>query len=83
MDDGTFIGLNGNRQVFTPDNAKHIFVCGTTGSGKTVVLSNYIKRAVDCNYPLLLVDGKGEHWRGQYARHCAETQSAESQAIRH
>jgi type IV secretory pathway TraG/TraD family ATPase VirD4 len=56
----TFIGLNGNRKVYTPDNAKHIFVCGTTGSGKTVVLSNYIQRAVDRDYPLLLVDGKGD-----------------------
>ena len=56
----TFIGLAGSRRIYTPDNAKHIFVCGTTGSGKTVVLSNYIKRAVDCNYPLLLVDGKGD-----------------------
>jgi excinuclease UvrABC helicase subunit UvrB len=60
MNDGTFIGLNGNRQVFTSDNAKHIFVCGTTGSGKTVALANYIKRAIDCDYPLLLVDGKGD-----------------------
>jgi GTPase SAR1 family protein len=62
--DGTFIGLNGSRKVFTPDNAKHIFVCGTTGSGKTVVLSNYIKRAFDCDYPLLLVDGKGDIGEG-------------------
>jgi type IV secretory pathway TraG/TraD family ATPase VirD4 len=58
--DGTFIGKNGSRNVYTPDNAKHIFICGTTGSGKTVVLANYIKRAVDQNYPLLLVDGKGD-----------------------
>ena len=56
----TFIGLNGSRQIYTPDNAKHIFICGTTGSGKTVVLSNYIKRAMDQDYPLLLVDGKGD-----------------------
>jgi type IV secretory pathway TraG/TraD family ATPase VirD4 len=61
---GTFIGLNGNRQVFTADNAKHIFVCGTTGSGKTVALGNYIKRAIDCDYPLLLVDGKGDVGEG-------------------
>jgi len=56
----TYIGLNGSRKIYTPDNAKHIFTCGTTGSGKTVVLSNYIKRAVDMDYPLLLVDGKGD-----------------------
>ena len=57
---GTFIGLNNSRRVYTPDNAKHIFVCGTTGSGKTVAIGNYIKRAIDCDYPLLLVDGKGD-----------------------
>jgi len=56
----TLIGYNGTRPIYTPDNAKHIFVCGTTGSGKTVALSNYIKRAINYNYPLLLVDGKGD-----------------------
>jgi type IV secretory pathway TraG/TraD family ATPase VirD4 len=59
-DNGTFIGLSGTKRICTPDNAKHIFVCGTTGSGKTVVLSNYIKQALEKNYPLLLVDGKGD-----------------------
>ncbi|MDR2558256.1 MAG: M48 family metalloprotease [Oscillospiraceae bacterium] len=62
--DGTFLGMNGGRRVYTPDNAKHIFVAGTTGSGKTVALGNYIKRALDCNYPLLLVDGKGDVGEG-------------------
>jgi Ni2+-binding GTPase involved in maturation of urease and hydrogenase len=62
--EGTFIGLNGNRKVYTADNAKHIFICGTTGSGKTVALANYIKRANDCNYPLLLADGKGDIGEG-------------------
>jgi type IV secretory pathway TraG/TraD family ATPase VirD4 len=62
--DGTFIGMNGNRRVYTADDAKHIFVCGTTGSGKTVVLSNYIKQAIDRDYPLLLVDGKGDVGNG-------------------
>jgi len=57
----TFIGISPNRRdVFIPNNAKHVFVCGTTGSGKTVALSNFIKSAVDYNYPLLIVDGKGD-----------------------
>ncbi len=57
----TLIGYkSGITPVFTDDQAKHIFCCGTTGSGKTVALSNYIKSAIDKNYPLLLVDGKGD-----------------------
>ncbi len=59
--DVTCIGTTtGKRAVTTEDNAKHIFVCGTTGSGKTVVLSNYIKSGIDKNYPMLIVDGKGD-----------------------
>jgi type IV secretory pathway TraG/TraD family ATPase VirD4 len=57
---GTLIGHNGTRPVLVPDNAKHIFACGTTGSGKTVALSNFVKRAIDADFPLLLVDGKGD-----------------------
>jgi len=61
----TLIGkTSGRRAVYTPDNAKHVFVCGTTGSGKTVALSNYIKSAIEKNYPLLVVDGKGDTGTG-------------------
>jgi GTPase SAR1 family protein len=57
----TLIGYkSGKIPVYTDDKAKHIFICGTTGSGKTVALSNYIKTAVDKDYPLLLIDGKGD-----------------------
>ena len=57
----TLIGYkSGKKPVYTDDNAKHIFICGTTGSGKTVALSNYIKSAVDKDYPLLIIDGKGD-----------------------
>jgi type IV secretory pathway TraG/TraD family ATPase VirD4 len=57
----TLIGFKPSKiPVYTEDNAKHIFICGTTGSGKTVALSNYIKTAVDKGYPLLLIDGKGD-----------------------
>ena len=61
----TFIGMaTGKRAVFTADDAKHIFVCGTTGSGKTVVLSNYIKRAIEMGFPALIIDGKGDTGAG-------------------
>ena len=56
----TFIGLNGRRNVYIPDNAKHVFICGTTGSGKTIAVSNFILHGIQKNYPLLLVDGKGD-----------------------
>jgi len=61
---GTLIGLDGRRGVWVPDNAKHVFVCGTTGSGKTVALSNFIKNAIDNDLPTLIVDGKGDMGAG-------------------
>jgi type IV secretory pathway TraG/TraD family ATPase VirD4 len=56
----TFLGLKGRRKVYTNDEGKNYLVCGTTGSGKTVVLSNYIRTAIEKNYALLIVDGKGD-----------------------
>ncbi len=57
----TYLGLSKNKkEIYMPNDAKHVFVCGTTGSGKTVALSNFIKSGVDNNYPLLIVDGKGD-----------------------
>lgn len=65
LEESTFIGLNNSkRPIYTPDNAKHIFICGTTGSGKTVALSNYIKSGIDKDYPLLIIDGKGDTGQG-------------------
>lgn len=57
---GTFIGSNHKREIYIPDNCKHCFVCGTTGSGKTVALANFVRHCCDKSYPLLLVDGKGD-----------------------
>jgi len=62
--EGTFIGFAGRREVCIPDNAKHVFICGTTGSGKTVALSNFIKNAIDNDLPALIVDGKGDMGEG-------------------
>ncbi|MBR3552517.1 MAG: type IV secretion system DNA-binding domain-containing protein [Clostridia bacterium] len=61
---GTFIGLAHKKPIYIPDNCKHCFVCGTTGSGKTVALSNFIKRGAECNFPMLIVDGKGDMGQG-------------------
>ena len=61
----TLIGKTSSKKsVYTPDNAKHIFICGTTGSGKTVALSNYIKSGIDKDYPMLIIDGKGDTGAG-------------------
>jgi len=62
--DGTLIGHAGRRPIYIPDDAKHVFVCGTTGSGKTVALSNFIKRTIDKDYPALIIDGKGDTGQG-------------------
>ena len=61
---GTLVGYSGRREVYIPDNAKHVFVCGTTGAGKTVALSNFIKNAVDNDIPALIIDGKGDMGAG-------------------
>ncbi len=58
------IGWNHRKPVYIPDNCKHCFICGTTGSGKTVALSNFIKHGADINLPMLIVDGKGDIGNG-------------------
>ncbi len=52
------------KAVYCPDNAKHVFVSGTTGSGKTVLLSNFILHCIEKGIGLLLVDGKGDVGKG-------------------
>ena len=47
------IGRTTNKNVFIENDAKHVFVCGTTGSGKTIALSNFLKSGMDYNYPML------------------------------
>jgi len=64
IQDGTLIGFAGKRPVNISDNAKHVFICGTTGSGKTVAISNFIKRTLKKDYPALIIDGKGDTGQG-------------------
>lgn len=66
----TLIGYNHKRSVFIPDNCKHVFICGTTGSGKTVALSNFVSHAVKSKFPLLVVDGKGDIGKGSLLSIC-------------
>ena len=59
--DKTLLGHNqSGKKIYCDDSAKHVFVSGTTGSGKTVTIANFIKSACEKNYGLLLVDGKGD-----------------------
>jgi hypothetical protein len=59
--ESTHIGISQNRRnVFISNDAKHVFVCGTTGSGKTIALSNFLSSGAEYNYPMLIVDGKGD-----------------------
>ena len=61
QEEAVFIGVSQNKKnVFIPSTAKHVFVCGTTGSGKTIALSNFIKSGAENKYPLLIIDGKGD-----------------------
>ncbi len=55
-----FIGTYEKRSVCIDSDCNHVFCCGTTGSGKTVALSNFIKSAVESDFPILIVDGKGD-----------------------
>jgi len=58
--DSTYIGSYGNNKIFIPNKTSHLFICGTTGTGKTIVLSNFIKTAFEQNMPMLIIDGKGD-----------------------
>lgn len=59
--DKTLIGTNGSKKnIYMANNASHVFICGTTGSGKTVALANFIKSGIEYDYPMLIIDGKGD-----------------------
>ena len=60
----TFLGLAHRKPIYISDDCKHCFVCGTTGSGKTVALSNFIKHGAERNFPMVIVDGKGDMGQG-------------------
>lgn len=59
-----FLGMSQKQKIELETSARHVFVCGTTGSGKTVTLSNFIKSVIDYDYPSLIVDGKGDIGEG-------------------
>lgn len=62
LKDGIYFGKSKNKKVFCDYN--HLFCCGTTGAGKTVLLSNFIVSALEKNQGCLIVDGKGDIGKG-------------------
>lgn len=62
----TTIGVNYDnfKEVKLSDEAKHILIAGTTGSGKTVAISNFIENCMQKEYPVFAVDGKGDLDKG-------------------
>jgi len=61
LQEHTYLGESSNHKpVYVLNNMKHAFICGTTGSGKTVALSNFIRSGIDNDYSMLIVDGKGD-----------------------
>lgn len=47
-----------NEQL-TYDNRQHVFIAGTTGSGKTQLIERYIKNSIQAGEPLYIISGKG------------------------
>ena len=64
QNEGILIGHAGRKEIYTSDSAKHYFICGTTGAGKTVTIANFIKRGIEKDYPMLIIDGKGDIGNG-------------------
>ena len=62
--EGILLGHAGRKEIRLSDNCKHCFICGTTGTGKTVTISNFIQRGIEKNYPMLIIDGKGDIGNG-------------------
>ncbi|MEW5763300.1 MAG: helicase HerA-like domain-containing protein [Bacillota bacterium] len=62
--DGALLGTEkgtGKPVIITDREAnQHVFLVGTTGSGKTTTLMNFVESAVTRGLPLVLVDGKGD-----------------------
>lgn len=62
--EGSLIGKsNYGKTIFLNDKDanQHVLVLGTTGSGKTVTLSNIVESAIKRKLPLLYIDGKGDY----------------------
>lgn len=63
--DGVFLGNDSTSGKPIILGAKelnqHIFLCGTTGSGKTTTILCFVDFALKSNIPLIMIDGKGDY----------------------
>lgn len=67
-DKGTNIGTDRfgkNISLNDKEANEHVLVLGTTGSGKTVTISNVVESAINRGLPLIYIDGKGDYDLGQ------------------
>ncbi len=60
----TILGVekHSGRLITIPDSAlnTHMLISGTTGSGKTVSLLNFVESFIDRGLPVIFIDGKGD-----------------------
>jgi hypothetical protein len=74
--DGTVLGISKytGKSVVIPDRDINqvALVLGTTGSGKTITLRRFYKRAISKGYPLIIVDGKPDESNIEWLRALAE-----------
>lgn len=78
--DGTVFGVNqqtGNPVILTNHDANlHTLAIGTTGSGKTTALINFVESAIQKRWPLFYVDGKGDLALAKSIENYAQSQNA-------
>lgn len=56
-----FLGreCNSGKEISVSTSTNHFYVAGTTGSGKSVALSNFFKAVIEYDLPMFAIDGKG------------------------
>ncbi|OPY61663.1 MAG: AAA-like domain protein [Pelotomaculum sp. PtaU1.Bin065] len=62
--DGVYLGIDwkSKKQVIITRKElnQHILLCGTTGTGKTTTMMNFMEYALRAGWPLVTIDGKGD-----------------------
>ncbi len=61
-DNDVLIGTENDNKIYLTDNElnQHALIIGTTGSGKTTTILNFVKHCAQHNLPCIYLDGKGE-----------------------
>jgi GTPase SAR1 family protein len=68
VEGGTVLGTKtygGNAILKDVDANRHTLILGSSGSGKTVTMSNIIESSIDRNMPTIVIDGKGDRELGK------------------